>query len=79
MYMTTKDIPIHLKKLLGLHSRELKGKEYEQVWMLLQLIKPYAESNNQRSWTDSYKLNGKEYDVTYGITETPIIEEVREL
>lgn len=77
--MTKKDIPDHLKKILGLNRRELNGKEYEYVWTLLQLIKPHSSSNNQRTWTDCYTLNGKEYDVTHGLEDTPIIEEVDQL
>ena len=74
--MTVKELPTHLKKILGLNRRELKGKEYEHVWTLLQLIKPHSSSNNQRTWTDDYILNGKKYEVTYGLEDTPIIEEV---
>lgn len=59
------------------NRRTLEGKEYEHVWTLLQLIEPVASSNNQRTWTDEYELNGKKYDVTYGIEDTPIIEEIK--
>ena len=71
-----KELPVWLKRMLG--TKELKGKEYEHVWTLLQLIKPVNSSNNQRTWTDEYKLNGKTYNVTYGLEDKPIIEEISE-
>ena len=74
--MAKKDIPEHIKRILGLNSRVLEGKEYAHIWTLLQLIEPHSSSNNQRTWTDCYILNGKEYDVTHGLEDTPIIEEV---
>lgn len=77
--MTEKEIPPWLKKILGRDRRELTGTEYDYTWTLLQLIKPWGSSNNQHTWTDSYRMNGKEYEVTYGINETPIIEEVGKL
>ena len=65
-----------LRRVLGPSRRQLEGKEYDQVWMLLQVLEPIRESNNQRTWTSEYILNGKRYDVTHGIEDTPIIEEV---
>ena len=59
-------------------TKELKGQEYDYVWTLLQLIKPVNSSNNQRTWTDEYELNGKKYNVTYGLEDKPIIEEIQE-
>ena len=71
-----KDLPNWLRRMLS--SKELKGAEYDHVWMLLQMITPVSCSNNQRSWTDEYELNGKKYNVTYGIEDKPIIEEITE-
>ena len=65
-----------LRRVLGPPKRQLEGKEYDQTWMLLQMLEPIRESNNQRTWTSEYVLNGKRYDVTYGIEDTPIIEEI---
>lgn len=67
-----------LRKVQGPPTRELKDKEYDQIWMLLQMLEPLRESNNQRTWTSEYVLNGKQYHVTYGLGEHPIIEEVDE-
>lgn len=71
-----KELPNWLKVMLS--SKELEGTEYDHVWTLLQLIKPVNSSNNQRTWTDEYELNGKKYNVTYGIEDKPIIEEIIE-
>ena len=69
-----KELPEWLKVMLN--SKELTGAEYDHVWTLLQLIKPVNSSNNQRTWTDEYELNGKKYNVTYGLEDNPIIEEI---
>lgn len=69
-----KELPAWLKKMMA--KRELEGKEYDHIWTLLQLIEPVNSSNNQRTWTDKYELNGKKYEVTYGLEDKPLIEEV---
>ena len=65
-----------LRRVIGSPKRQLEGKEYDQTWLLLQMLEPVRESNNQRTWTSEYVLNGKRYDVTYGLEDLPIIEEV---
>lgn len=70
--------PVRLKEfiqhVMGPPKRELKDKEYDQIWLLLQMLEPVKMSNNQRTWTNEYELNGKRYDVTYGLEDKPIIE-----
>jgi hypothetical protein len=63
-----------VKKIIGPPKRGLAGKEYDQIWLLLQMLEPIKVSNNQRTWTDEYELNGKRYDVIYGLEDRPIIE-----
>ena len=41
------------------------------------MIEPSSQSNNQRTWTDVYHLNGKEYHVHY-FDEHPEIEVLEE-
>lgn len=65
-----------LRSVMGLPSRALEGAEYDRVWTMLQLIEPYKQSNNQRTWTDQYLIGSTRYDVTYGISDNPEIEEV---
>lgn len=67
-----------VKKIMGPPRRELEGKEYDQIWLLLQMLEPVKMSNNQRTWTDEYELNSKRYNVTYGLEDKPIIEEITE-
>jgi hypothetical protein len=73
--MTVEEAKAFVRKVMGPTRRSLEGKEKEHVWMLLQLVEPTSQSNNQRTWTDVYHLSGKEYHVHY-FDEQPEIEEV---
>ena len=73
--MTVEEAQAFVRKVMGPARRSLEGKERDHIWTLLQLIEPTSQSNNQRTWTDVYHLNGKEYHVHY-FDETPDIEEV---
>ena len=75
-FKTQEEARAFIRKVMGPPKRELEGKEYDHIWTLLQLIDPVHSSNNQRTWTDEYHLNGKKYDVTFGLGEQPIIEEL---
>ena len=62
--------PIRLKefmrKVMGPPRRTLEGQEKDNVWLMIQLIdEPTSASNNQRTITEVYHLNQKEYHVTY--------------
>jgi hypothetical protein len=46
------------------------------MMMVLSLKDPICSSNNQRFWTDEYEHNGRFYEVTYGVEDLPILEEV---
>lgn len=76
--MTKEQAREFIRKVSGPSKRELEGKEYNDIWLLLQLTTPISESNNQRSLTYAYELAGNTYYVTYGIEDTPIIEQVDE-
>ena len=55
-----------LRAVTGPPSRKLEGQEKENVWLMIQLIdEPTSASNNQRTITEVYHLNQKEYHVTY--------------
>ena len=73
--MTAEEAKAFVRKIMGPPRRSLEGKERDHIWTLLQLREPTSQSNNQRSWTDVYHLNGKEYQVHY-FGEEPNIEEV---
>jgi hypothetical protein len=60
--------PVRLKAFLravqGPPRKTLEGKEKEQTLLLLALIEPFNQTNNQHSWTDYYKIGETEYHVT---------------
>lgn len=59
------------------NERTLEGKEREQILLLLALMEPYEQTNNQRSWTDHYMIGKKEYRVHYfPEDENPVVEEI---
>lgn len=62
--------PVKLKEFLhavrGVPRRTLQGQEKDNVWLMIQLIdEPTSASNNQRTITEVYYINQKEYHVTY--------------
>jgi hypothetical protein len=65
-----------LRKVTGPPKRTLEGKEREQVLLLLTMLEPYAESNNQHSWTDCYRVGETEYHVTSFSNEDIIVDEI---
>lgn len=60
--------PVRLKAFLravqGPPRKTLEGKEKEQTLLLLALIEPFNQTNNQHSWTDYYMIGETEYHVT---------------
>ena len=65
-----------IRQIHGEEMRELKGEEAEQMLVVLKLIGHYADTNNQRTHTYFYNHNNKEYRVTYGLGNNPLVEEV---
>jgi hypothetical protein len=47
------------------NERTVVGKEKTDIALLLKLVDPYKSTNNQRFWTDYYKLGSKEYKITH--------------
>ena len=74
--------PVRLKKfmrdILGPDRRILTGEEYNHILLIMGLTEPTSSSNNQRTWTDEYQIDGRRYDITYGITDGPEIAEILE-
>ena len=73
--------PVRLKafmrSVMGPPYKTLKGKDKENVLMLLSLTAPYKETNNQHSWTAYYDVGGKEYQVTFfPEADEPIVDEM---
>lgn len=65
-----------IRQVHGPEMRELKGEEAEQMLVVLKLIGHYTDTNNQRTHTYFYNHNDKEYRVTYGLGDDPLVEEV---
>jgi hypothetical protein len=65
-----------IRQVHGPEMRELVGDEADQMLVVLKLIGHYTDTNNQRTHTYFYNHNGKEYRVTYGLGDDPLIEEV---
>ena len=65
-----------LHKIHGPPVRELEGDEAAQMLIVLKLIGHYADTNNQRTHTYYYKHNDKQYRVTHGLYDDPLVEEV---
>ncbi len=64
--MSPEELKAFLRKVMGPPRRTLEGQEKENVWLMIQLIdEPTSASNNQRTITEVYHLNQKEYRVTY--------------
>jgi hypothetical protein len=61
--------PVRLKEfmrsVMGPPHKTLEGKDKENVLLMLALVEPYKETNNQHSWTAYYNIGGKEYHVTF--------------
>ena len=72
--------PIRLKafvrKIMGPERRRLEGQEAKNVELMCTLVEPTETSNNQRTITDVYHINLKEYHITYGLEDELIVEEI---
>lgn len=71
-------------KSIGMKKRRtLTGTEREHMLLIFALIDPVESSNNQRTFTDTYRHISKEYEVTYGFSDSgepdPLVEELTEL
>ena len=63
-----------LKELLC-ENKTLSGEEYDEIWMLLQLMEPESCSNNQITYSETFLMSGRRYVVTYFGDEKPMIDE----
>ena len=66
-----------IKRVMGPYRRTLTGQERENVWLMILLQdQPDECSNNQHSITEVYKINQRQYQVSYFYDEEPLIEEI---
>jgi hypothetical protein len=76
--MTPEQARIFLRKVMGPPRRTLEGKEKEHILLLLAMIEPFKQTNNQRSWTDYYLIGETEYHVTDFEDEVIVDEMLKE-
>ena len=74
--MTQEEAKAWIRRVVGLPRRQLLGDEYKHMMMVLVLKDPICSSNNQRFLTDEYEHDGRRYEITYGVEDEPILEEV---
>lgn len=65
-----------MRKIMGPERRRLEGQEAKNVELMCALVEPTETSNNQRTITDVYHINQKEYHITYGLEDKLIVEEI---
>ncbi len=53
-----------MRKVMGPPHRTIEGDEKSEVELILALLVPYKETNNQHSWTYYYRVGDIEYHVT---------------
>lgn len=63
-----------LREILGPNTRRLEGNELSQMWLILQFLDPFDESNNQQWCTEKYKYNSEIYHVHFINSDIPMIE-----
>lgn len=74
--MTPDEARAFIRHIMGPPRRLIEGEEYRHLMLVLSLKEPINSSNNQHSWTDEYEHNGHMYHVTYGIEDSPLLEEI---
>lgn len=62
--MTKEQARAFLREIMGPPTRTLEGQEKAHILLLLAMIEPFKETNNQRSWTSYYMIGDVEYHVT---------------
>ena len=62
--ITKEEAKALIRKVMGPPTKTLEGKEKEQILLLLSVMEPFKETNNQRSWTSYYIIGETEYHVT---------------
>ena len=56
--------------------RRVEGQEYDNLVLMFKMMVPEDQSNNQHTWTDTYHVAGRVYNVTYfPDDDEPLIEE----
>ena len=62
-----------IRQIMGPPSRDLEGKEYNHVKLMLALLEPYEQTNNQHTWADCYRVGNIKYCITYCPVTIPLL------
>jgi hypothetical protein len=76
--MSKEEARAFLREVMGPPTKTLEGNEKEQILLLLAMIEPFKETNNQRSWTSYYMIGETEYHVTSFEDEVIVDEMLKE-
>jgi len=74
--MTVEEARAWIRKIMGPPHRTLEGKEKNDIILLLALMEPFKETNNQHSWTEYYRIGETEYHVTNFPNEEVIVDQL---
>ncbi len=75
--MTKQEAKEFIRKVMGPPKKTLEGKEKEQILLLLSVMEPFKETNNQHSWTSYFLIGETEYHVTsWSNSDDPIVDEM---
>lgn len=69
-------LKVFLRQIMGRPHRTLEGKEKNDIILLLALMEPFKQTNNQHSWTDYYMIGETEYHVTNFSDDEVVIDEM---
>jgi len=62
--MSQEEAHVFLRRVIGPPTKTLEGKEKEQILLLLSVMEPFKETNNQHGWTSHFLIGKTEYHVT---------------
>lgn len=65
-----------IRSVMGPPHKTLEGKEKNDIMLLLAMMEPFKETNNQHSWTEYYMIGETEYHVTNFPDSEVIIDEM---
>jgi hypothetical protein len=61
---------------MGPPKRVITDVEKEHLMLLLTMMTPISESNNQRSWSETYQIGDTYYELTTFSADDTILEEI---
>lgn len=75
-HMSPEQARAFIRRVMGPPSKKLEGKEKNDIILLLAMLEPFKETNNQHSWTEYYMIGETEYHVTSFPDDEVIVEEM---